>query len=105
RPRALHPGGDLPLGQLEVEDLPGPGVAAAAGQPAAHPVGLEHLDEPPGPPLLADVAALAPGLDPAVDAYRPRRGPLVPAHYSLTASDVKVRTERRSSAESSVSQL
>src|SRR5206468_6542676 len=105
-PRPLHPGGDLALGQLEIEHLPGPGVAAAPGQPAAHAVRFEHADEPARPPLLADGAALAPGLNPAVDTDRPGWRPVLPAPvHSLTASADRVRTDRRSSVDSSVSQL
>ena len=94
-PRPLHPGGDLALGQLEVEHLPGPGVAAAAGQPAAHAVRLQHADEPARPPLLADRAALAPRPDAAVHPDRPGWRPVLPApaHHSLTASADRVRTD------------
>ena len=90
RPGALDLGGDLALGQPEVEHLPGPGVAAAPGQPAAQARGLEHADEPPGPPLLADRAAPAPRLDPALDPDRLGRRPVLPG-----TPDPLIRSPRR----------
>src|SRR6185437_8229041 len=63
--------------------LAAPGVGAPALQPAAHRRGLEERDEPPGPPLLADRAALAPGLDAALDGDRHRRRVVAPWAHAV----------------------
>src|ERR1700733_9971113 len=105
RARPLHSRRDLSLSQRELEDLAPPRVGAPALQPAAHPVGVEHRDEPARPPLLADGAPLALGLDAALDGDRPGRLPLVPAAHADTASGDRVSTSRSAAEDSSVSQL
>src|ERR1700691_3716612 len=104
-PRPLYLGGDLALSELEVQHLPGPRVIAPPGQPAAHPVGLEHVDQPARPPLLPDRPPLANRLDAALHPDRPGRRPVLPAPaHSDTASGDNDSTERRSATDSSVSQ-
>src|SRR6202012_2805215 len=96
-------------GQRELQHLAAPGVAPSALQPSADPVGLEHRDEPPRPPLLADRAPGAPGLDAALDRDRPRpvlrpgREAGTGAHAD-TASGDSVRISRSAAVDSSVSQ-
>src|ERR1039457_887128 len=119
RPGALHPRGDPALRQLEAQPLPGPGVAAPPGQPAAHAVRLQHVDEPAGPPRLADGAALTACPDAPVNAARPG-GHLMPpglapagspaagspatGSHCDTASGDSASTVRRSATDNSVSQ-
>src|SRR4029077_2279611 len=110
RPRPLDPRGDHALGQGELHDLALSRVAAPALQPSAHPVRLEHGDEPPRPPLLADRAALAFRLDAAFDGDRgtrrlPPPRPVGWRALSGTASSESATTSRSCAVDSPASQF
>src|SRR5262249_32636029 len=79
-PAALHPGHHRPRAHVEGDHLASARVVPAPLQPVAEADAFQDLDEPPGPPGLADRPAGAAGPQPTGDGPRARRRRIPATH-------------------------